>query len=107
MGNHQRDQPLGRDCIVSISQKGASRDGDDRLETRCLSPRRGQPAERIAFVVYGSGSMEIYRQFGWMDVVGRRKHFHVECVAIAKWVALNSALTDRSVDRIEGPKFNV
>ena len=70
-------------------------------------PRRGRPAERIAFVVCVSDSMEIYRLFGWMGVVGHRKHFHLECVAIAKWIALYFALTDRLVDCIESPQFNV
>ena len=44
--------------------------------------------------------MEIHRQFGWMDVVGHRKHFHLECVAIANQGALYSALTERSVQNL-------
>jgi hypothetical protein len=51
--------------------------------------------------------MEIYRQFGWMDVVGHRKHFLLECVAIADQGALYSSLTERSVKSIEDQKFNV
>jgi hypothetical protein len=72
-------------------------------------PRRGRPVEHIAFFVCVSGSMErsIVSLDGWVDIAGHRKHVHPECVAIAKWVALYSALTERSVHSIEGPQFNV